>query len=225
MRMLSPRRIATFAWGLRGATRMAIREFIDEQGRTWRAWDIKPEEIHPVTKAEDYLADCYVTGWIVFERNHGEEKRRLCPWPKNWAHRTDDELRELLRRADVIPPYRVREDRVPRVQPRLSDISVDELEADPPDLSDLEVIRTFRYPGGRFWTVCVVQHPEDGGPPLLRFQSGVRFIDLRQWPRDWADQPDDELVWMLRRASARRSDPPPPGVVPRRWDEQQSAGA
>jgi len=195
---------------------MAIREFRDESGREWRAWDIKPEEIHPVTKAEDYLADCYLTGWIVFETRSGDEKRRLCPWPMNWSDRSDDQLRHLLSQAEVIPPYRVREDRVPREQHKPS---IDEIEADPPDLTDLDVIRTFRYPGGRFWTVCVVQHPEDGSAPLLRFQSGMRFIDLRRWPKDWADQPDDELVWMLRRAAPRRSASPPSGIPPRRWDD------
>ena len=204
---------------------MAYREFVDEDGRWWKAWDIKPEEIHPVTKAEDYLADCYVTGWIVFETHTTHEKRRLCPWPMNWAQRSDEELRELLRRAEVIPPYRVREDRVPREQPKPSDVSIDELEADPPDITDLEVIRTFRYPGGRFWTVCVVQHPEDGGAPVLRFQSGLRFIDMRRWPKDWADQPDDELVWMLRRARPRPNTPVPAGIIPRRWDDQARAGS
>ena len=204
---------------------MAFREFRDDSGREWRAWDIKPEEIHPVTKAEDYLADCYITGWIVFETAAGDEKRRLCPWPMNWSQRSDDELRGLLSRAEVIPPYRVRQDRVPRVQPKPTEISADEMEADPPDLTDLEVIRTFRYPGGRFWTVCVVAHPEDGGAPVLRFQSGVRFIDLRAWPKDWADNPDDQLVAMLRRASPRRPTPAPPGITPRRWNDEQSVGA
>jgi len=205
------------------ASHMAFREFRDESGREWRAWDIKPEEIHPVTKAEDYLADCYVTGWIVFETVKGDEKRRLCPWPMNWAELGEDDLRQLLTRAEVIPPYRVRQDRVSRVQPKPTEISPDELEADPPDLTDLEVIRTFRYPGGRFWTVCVVPHPEDGGPPVLRFQSGVRFIDMRAWPKDWADHPDDQLVWMLRRAAPRRSNPPPEGITPRRWDDANTA--
>jgi len=204
---------------------MAVREFRDDSGREWRAWDIKPEEIHPVTKGEDYLADCYVTGWIVFETRAGDEKRRLCPWPMNWADASDDQLRKLLKRAQVIPPYRLRSDRVPRVQSRLSEISIDELEADPPDVTDLEVIRTFRYPGGRFWSVCVVQHPEDNGPPVLRFQSGVRFFDLRSWPRDWADHPDEELVLMLRSAAPRRPTQPPEGVTPRRWDDAPMATA
>lgn len=34
---------------------MAIREFSDATGRAWRAWHIRPESIHPQTKAEDYV--------------------------------------------------------------------------------------------------------------------------------------------------------------------------
>ena len=45
---------------------MAVREFSDERGLAWRAWEIKPEAIHPQTKAEHYLADCYTLDWIVF---------------------------------------------------------------------------------------------------------------------------------------------------------------
>lgn len=199
---------------------MAVREFIDDDGRKWRAWDIKPEEIHPVTKAEDYLADCYITGWIVFETQRGDEKRRLCPWPMNWAERSDDELRELLKRAEPVSPYRLRADRITRVQRPAEIAEEPEPGAAHPDLVDLDVIRTFTYPGGRIWTVCVVNHPEDGGPPVLRFQSGLRIIDSRRWPKDWADQPDEELVWMLRASAPRRAKERPSEDTPRRrWDD------
>jgi hypothetical protein len=203
---------------------MPVREFVDEDGREWRAWDIKPEEIHPVTKAEDYLADCFITGWIVFETRSGDEKRRLCPWPMNWAERSDQELRELLHLADRIPHSRVTADRITRVQPPPTTADQREDEAGTADLADLEVIRTFRYPGGRFWTVCVVAHPEGGGPPVLRFQSGLRYIDLETWPRDWADHPDQDLVWMLRRGAPRtRASLPASGTPQRRWDDSSAS--
>jgi hypothetical protein len=69
---------------------MAVREFSDRNGRPWRAWEVRPEAIHPVTRAEDYLTDCYLVGLIVFETPSGDEKRRLCPWPKNWATFADE---------------------------------------------------------------------------------------------------------------------------------------
>jgi hypothetical protein len=86
---------------------MAVRDFTDAKGRSWRAWDIKPETIHPVTRAEDYLAD-YLTGWIVFETEAGDEKRRLCPWPADWTERSEEQLRELLEMAELVPLYRRR---------------------------------------------------------------------------------------------------------------------
>ena len=200
---------------------MAVHEFRDEQGRLWRAWDIRPEEIHPPTRAEDWLADCYVTGWIVFETLGGGEKRRLCPWPMNWAEADENRLRQLLASAEIVPAQRVAEQRRsgPTQPPDEAELEKRAVNAEL-DVTDLEVVRTFRYPGGRFWTVCVVNRPEDGGPPVLRFTAGIRVIDMRRWPKDWADQPDDVLVTMLRTAAPRRaSGPPPAGVPRRRWDD------
>lgn len=199
---------------------MAVREFVDDDGRAWRAWDIKPEEIRPVTRAEDYLADCYITGWVVFETKAEDEKRRLCPWPNNWAERSDAELRDMLRRASRVSPFRLRDDRVPREQPNPWHGDLD-ISGRVPDVTDLEVIRSFRYPGGRLWTVCVVSYPEDGGAPVLRFASGQRSIDVRKWPREWPDAPDEQLVWLLRRAAPRRRQTPIPAEAPRRrWDDE-----
>jgi hypothetical protein len=178
---------------------MAVREFRDDSGRWWRAWDIKPEEIHPVTKAEDYLADCYVTGWVVFETLAGDEKRRLCPWPMRWTHESEGGLRRLLERAEVVPPHKRREERETPIVANV-DRPVDVVDA---DVTDLEVVRTFRYPGGRVWTVCVMAHPEPGAPPVLRFQSGARYFDLKKWPKAWTDEPDERLAEMLRNSTPR----------------------
>jgi hypothetical protein len=196
---------------------MPMREFTDERGRAWRAWDVMPESIHPATKAEDWLADCYITGWIVFETVSEDEKRRLCPWPINWMELPEQELRELLGKAEVVPSHRLSAQR--QSGPHLTQRPADQ--PDQPDITDLQVVRTFRYPGGRYWTVNVVPFPEEGGPPVLRFTSGARFIDLRRWHKDWADQPDEKLVEMLRRAGARpESVPAAPGTPRRRWDDQ-----
>jgi len=201
---------------------MPVREFTDDGGREWRAWDIKPEEIHPVTKGEDYLADCYVTGWVVFETKSGDEKRRLCPWPVSWMNETDRGLRKLLSRAEIVPPHRVRAQSYSGSDSVRVESAADVAERnDEPDVTDLEVVRTFRYPGGRFWTVCVVAHPEHGGPSVLRFTAGMRNIDLRKWPKDWPDQPDDILASMLRRAAPRPQSGAAASNTPRRrWDDQ-----
>lgn len=207
------------ARSLHALERMAVREFSDSRGRNWRAWDILPEAIHPVTKAEDYLADCYIIGWIVFETVNGDEKRRLCPWPARWMDASDDGLRQLLAQAEPVPSSAVRRQRVTRVQERRV-AKASAPQTDRPDITDLDVVRSFPYPGGRIWTVCVVRHPEDGGPPVLRFTAGARSIDLRKWRKDWTDQPEDVLVAILRRAAPRDgASPPGPDTPRRRWDD------
>lgn len=200
---------------------MAVREFTDASGREWRAWDIKPEEVHPVTKAEDYLADCYVTGWVVFETKLGDEKRRLCPWPMAWMDETERGLRRLLAMADLVPPHKVKAERESGAAAIQSALMEAGSHVEEPDVTDLEVVRSFKYPGGRYWTVCVVKFPEDGGAPVLRFTSGMRNIDLRTWPKDWPDQPDHGLVDMLRRAAPRQATGAASSNAPsRRWDDQ-----
>jgi hypothetical protein len=201
---------------LRSVSAVPVREFTDSSGRDWRAWEVKPQAIHPATRAEDYLADCYITGWIVFETVAEDEKRRLCPWPMNWAELSDAGLRELLGKAEVVPPQRSSRQSGPQPVQQASNTGV----ADQPDITDLQVVRIFRYPGGRYWTVNVVRFPEDGGAPVLRFTSGSRFLDLRRWSKDWADQPEEKLIEMLRKAGARKEAAARgPGTPRRRWDD------
>ncbi len=221
---------------------MAVREFTDSGGRAWRVWDVVPESIHPQVKAEDYLADMYRTGWLVFETKAEDEKRRLSEIPVGWTEAPGEGLEVLLQRAEVIPPRRLRslrevrgeeaareQERAIRRAQELADLPPAERskvpEEERPDVTDLGVARTFRYPGGAYWTVCVIRHPEEGGPPVLRFTTGTRNIDLTDWPRDWADYPDDRLVGLLRAAAPR-----PPGRTldpdtPRRRYDDPPLGA
>jgi hypothetical protein len=215
---------------------MAVREFTDSDGRAWRVWEVMPESIHPQTKAEDYLAHMYQTGWLVFETKAEDEKRRLADIPPRWSLLPDRALRVLLGRAEVIPPRKLRalrqargeeaahqQERAGRREQDLADLPPaarsDVPEDERPDVTDLGVVRTFRYPGGRFWTVCVIRHPEAGGPPVLRFTAGMRDIDLKDWPKDWADYPDEGLVDLLRRAAPRTKRPPDQNSPRRRYDD------
>jgi hypothetical protein len=204
---------------------MPVRDFRDESGREWRAWDIKPHEISPVTKAEDYLADCYITGWIVFETLSGDEKRRLCPWPVTWKDESEEGLRKLLEMAEVVPPQGTKSKRISG--PSMADATANAKmtgKLDGPAGALRQVWRTFRYPGGRFWAVSVVSEPGGGGSPVLRFTAGSRNIDLKKWPEDWAEQPDDALIALLRQASPRReSGTPDRGTPRRRWNDQPQA--
>ena len=200
---------------------MSVREFEDEDGRRWRAWNINPDSIHPQTKAEDYLADCYQSGWIVFETFDGREKRRLCPYPTGWETVPDARLRELLASAEAVAPNkRAREPRVSAEVPRF----VAGAASQEPDLSDLRVSRSFWYPGGRYWSASVAL-ADDRKRPVLRFSAGSRQIDLERWPTDWPDFPDDQLVELLRQAAPRAPGSPPPGVPGRRYTDRGAQGA
>jgi hypothetical protein len=205
---------------------MAVREFTDRTGRKWRAWEVKPEEIHPATKSEDYLADCYITGWIVFETISSDEKRRLCPWPVDWVTRTEAQLRDLLAAAEVVPAQRRTGEGAIAAEAMRRPTEQGDLSHTPSDLdvTDLSIVRAFKYPGGRVWTVGVVLDPEDGDRPVLRFAAGLRHIDVTSWPKDWADEPDEALAEMLRRASPRQiSGATGRGIPRRRWDDQAEA--
>ena len=212
---------------------MPVREFTDSAGKKWRAWEVTPEAISPRTKEEDYLAALYYTGWIVFESTTGEDKRRLYPIPKGWDQLPDPELEVLLQKAEVVPPRKLRTDRATgekaaEALQRAADFA-DRVADSPehardlpreetPDVTDLGVLRSFRYPGGRIWAVTLVQQP-GVDHPVLRFSAGSRFIDLADWPKDWADLPDHRLVEQLRRAAPRSSTSPSPGTPRRRYND------
>lgn len=214
---------------------MAVREFTDSAGREWRAWDVSPDDLSPRTKDEDYLAQLYHTGWIVFETKGGDDKRRLYPIPKGWSELPEGELAVLLQKAEVVPRRKLRtekdaygQDAADEVQraTEFSQTAVDEPEkarelakTETPDVTDLNVRRTFRYPGGRIWVACVMQ---DSGAviPVLRFTAGSRSVDLADWPKEWVDYSDEQLVQLLRRAGKRAAGQSRPDAPRRRWDDQ-----
>ena len=189
---------------------MPVREFIDSRGRQWRAWDITPESVEPQTKAEDYLADCYRGGWIVFETAGGDEKRRLCPIPFAWHERPDPQLERMLDAAEVIRPRRTARranvdvilpaDLPPNVPPSVAAEVPRDASGDL-DMSYLGVVRTFPFPRGHLWSASVVR--QDSGPAVLRFMCGTRTFDLIEWPADWVDYDDSRLAELLRSAAPR----------------------
>src|SRR5688572_7460230 len=152
------------------STDVAVRDFTDKAGRRWRAWDISPDAIHPQTKAEDYLADCFQLGWIVFETFDGSDKRRLCPYPKGWDSFTDDQLVALLGKAERVPLSKLTRARIargdtptpgslPAWQPQAEEQQaiLPSSDEEAPDVTDLRVSRSFRYPGGSVWSCSVVR--------------------------------------------------------------------
>lgn len=82
---------------------MAVRDFVDLKGVTWKVWPVTPYSIQPKTAVEDYLGD-YGDGWLCFESN--TERRRLASYPPNWDTLSDSGLQQLLKSAAVVPQGR-----------------------------------------------------------------------------------------------------------------------
>jgi hypothetical protein len=173
---------------------MALREFTDRTGCRWRVWDIRPEEMHAATRAEDHLQSV-IHGWLAFEPAGGGEKRRLSPIPARWEKATEEELERMLDRADPVREGGFGARSEAPTPPR---------ETRPP--STAPAIRTFRYPSGRYWTVN--EQPTEGTRsdrqrPLLVFTSGARALETRDWPSEWAYMAEEELAELLYRTFPR----------------------
>jgi hypothetical protein len=76
---------------------MAYREFTDEGGTAWRAWDTYPGSAANVRPG-------FEAGWLGFESDG--EHRRLAPVPGGWEELPDEELRALLASAQPTRPAR-----------------------------------------------------------------------------------------------------------------------
>lgn len=183
---------------------MALREFSDRDGRQWRVWDVTADAIHPATRGEDYMRD-YLQGWLAFESADGLAKCRLTPIPNDWASASVARLELWLHAAET-----VRGERSSGAHGRASA----EVVSHPHLTVDMRApVRTFRFPGGRFWTVteCVASTPTgsaEGEPQrVLRFMSGSRALDLTSWPSDWASASDADLADMLSSSFPRHSAP------------------
>jgi hypothetical protein len=98
---------------------MAHREFIDQSGVRWQAWEVIPTTAERRAAGERrfgardkrdrrtqqqfrvQLDDGLEKGWLAFESP--TEKRRLHPIPPDWADRSDEELAALCGAAEVAP--------------------------------------------------------------------------------------------------------------------------
>jgi hypothetical protein len=59
---------------------VGLIEFADSSGIRWRVWHVET----PAARA--HLMDPqYRSGWLVFEREDGSERRRLSQVPDDWA--------------------------------------------------------------------------------------------------------------------------------------------
>jgi hypothetical protein len=169
---------------------MAVREFTDSRGVDWRAWDVTPAHMHPVTRGEDYMANLQ-DGWLVFES--GREKRRLeAPYPADWITMPIPKLEELCRRASLV----VRRHATSNSGQRRA-ISAAEIEQ--VAARDEGAAVTFHSPRGREWTVNVHDCLDADGNPsvVLRFTSGDVIAELPDYPADWRTATTKDFALML----------------------------
>lgn len=101
---------------------MSFREFKDEHGVEWKAWDVKPKGIEQRTPTPPTAVPAqnpdrrhrldsgemrlrmrpgYEAGWLSFESD--AEKRRLIPLPPNVDDASEDQLRAWLAAATPFP--------------------------------------------------------------------------------------------------------------------------
>lgn len=179
---------------------MALREFTASDGRQWRVWDVTPETMHPTTRTEDFLAP-YLEGWLVFESFDGSAKCRLHPIPREWSEAPNEELEEMLHRSESI--------RGERVSGPHGRTAIEEAEAQRFGVRGDGAARTFRYPGGRFWSVGEWASAQSGTPgamrTVLRFSAGSRSLDLTEWPPEWQSYTDGQLAQLLVQSFPRAS--------------------
>jgi hypothetical protein len=67
---------------------MAVREFVDSQGVTWRVWNTRPSR-------GEMLSGGYEHGWLTFES--GASVRRCTPIPSGWETASSELLESLCR--------------------------------------------------------------------------------------------------------------------------------
>ena len=68
--------------GLHPGQKNMLREFTDDDGITWRVWDVNPslhERLAPHTRKVEIRVP---EGWLCFESPR--ERRRLTPIPQDW---------------------------------------------------------------------------------------------------------------------------------------------
>jgi hypothetical protein len=79
-----------------------VREFIDDTGRTWRAWQVIPGLSRMSARGRGFLGN-FQDGWICFEGLNTTARRRLPFRQPNWTNITDEELQRLLAQAIDAP--------------------------------------------------------------------------------------------------------------------------
>ena len=76
---------------------MALISFRDSQGAAWRVWNVSRDSLGSTTT--DYLDREYRGGWLVFQREGSDERRRLAQFPDDWSSLTPQQLERMCAEA------------------------------------------------------------------------------------------------------------------------------
>ena len=76
---------------------MGLINFTDSAGVRWRVWQVET----PAARAH-LMEASYRSGWLVFEREDGGERRRLSGVPDDWTSLTPSRLAELCGAATPV---------------------------------------------------------------------------------------------------------------------------
>ena len=72
---------------------MAIRDFTDSAGVTWRVWSTTPA-------AGAVREESYKAGWLTFES--ADVRKRLAPAPRGWEEASVERLELMCRAAEEV---------------------------------------------------------------------------------------------------------------------------
>ena len=98
---------------------MALRSFTAPDGTAWLAWKVTPATVlydvilyrgperrvaerRRTAPSRPLLTGKLDNGWLAFEAESGEAKRRLCPPPEGWERLPDAELVRLWHAAEPV---------------------------------------------------------------------------------------------------------------------------
>ena len=84
---------------------MALITFEDSAGTVWRVWNVSRETLS--NGRNDYLGAEFRTGWLCFQPEGGEERRRLANYPEDWASLGPERLEALCLAATPVITRRV----------------------------------------------------------------------------------------------------------------------
>jgi hypothetical protein len=86
---------------LEGEGAVGLIDFKDAEGVSWRVWRVE------TPSASAHLVDPnYRSGWLVFEREDGTERRRLQQVPEDWSSLSPERLAKLCAVASPVTPGR-----------------------------------------------------------------------------------------------------------------------